>query len=54
MGIRDSIYGGDVELRRWFGRRAVEKPFSGHHVGLYGQIVTYAFELDVYKRQPLP
>ena len=39
------IYGGDVELRRWFGRRAVEKPFSGHHVGLYGQIVTYDFEL---------
>ena len=36
---------GDVELRRWFGRRAVEKPFSGHHVGLYGQIVTYDFEL---------
>ena len=31
------IYGGDVELRRWFGRRAVEKPFSGHHVGLYGR-----------------
>ena len=39
------IYGGDVELRRWFGRRAVEKPFSGHHVGLYGQIVPYDFEL---------
>ena len=28
-----------------FGRRAVEKPFSGHHVGLYGQIVTYDFDL---------
>ncbi len=36
---------GDVELRRWFGRRALEKPFSGHHVGLYGRIVTYDFEL---------
>lgn len=28
------IYGGDVELRRWFGRRAVEKPFSGRFPGI--------------------
>lgn len=38
-------YGGDVEVRRWFGRKAGEKPLTGHHVGLYGQIVTYDFEL---------
>ncbi len=38
-------YGGDVEIRRWFGKRAEEKPLTGHHAGVYGQIVTYDFEL---------
>lgn len=39
------VYGGDLELRKWFGRRSKEKPLTGHHLGLYGQIVTYDFEL---------
>lgn len=34
-------YGGDIALRRWFGKRAEQSPLSGHHVGLYGQAVTY-------------
>jgi len=36
------VYGGDLELRRWlsYGR----KPLTGHHVGLYGQILTYDLE----------
>lgn len=38
-------YGGDLEVRKWFGRRSAEKPLTGHHIGLYGQIVTYDFEL---------
>lgn len=38
-------YGGDFELRRWFGKAAKEKPLTGHHVGPYFQIVTYDFEL---------
>ena len=37
-------YGGDIVLRRWFGRKADEKPLTGHHVGVYGQILTYDFE----------
>ena len=37
-------YGGDVALRRWFGRKASEKPLTGHHIGVYGQILTYDFE----------
>lgn len=37
-------YGGDIELRRWFGEAADEKPLQGWHVGLYGGIVTYDFE----------
>lgn len=38
------IYGGDIVVRKWFGRRAEAKPLTGHHVGIYGQIVTYDFE----------
>ena len=39
------IYGGDMEVRCWFGRKADEKPLQGHHVGVYGQLFTYDFEL---------
>ena len=38
-------YGGDLAVRYWFGKAAKEKPLTGHHVGLYGQIVTYDFEV---------
>ena len=36
-------YGGDAEVRYWFGREAKEKPLIGHHVGVYGQLITYDF-----------
>lgn len=39
------IYGGELDVRRWFGRAAEAKPLTGHHLGLYGQIFTYDFEL---------
>lgn len=29
----------------WLGKQAKAKPLSGHHVGLYGQILTYDFML---------
>ncbi len=35
------LYGGDLALRRWFGKR--ERPFTGHHAGVYGQLFTYDF-----------
>ncbi len=38
-------YGGDLSLRYWFGKAAKDKPLTGHHVGVYGQILTYDFEL---------
>lgn len=38
------IYGGDLNARWWFGRRAHEKPLTGHHLGLYAQMLTYDFE----------
>lgn len=37
-------YGGDLALRWWFGREANLKPLTGHHVGAYGQMITYDFE----------
>lgn len=37
-------YGGDIEARYWFGKKAKEKPLTGHHVGIYGQMFTYDFE----------
>ncbi|MDE6317657.1 MAG: DUF3575 domain-containing protein, partial [Muribaculaceae bacterium] len=37
-------YGGDINVRRWFGQRAENKPLTGHHVGLYAGVVTYDFE----------
>lgn len=38
-------YGGDLEVRRYFGKASDIKPLQGFHAGLYGQIVTYDFEM---------
>lgn len=37
-------YGGDIAIRKWIGKKANEKPLSGHHVGVYGGVFTYDFE----------
>ena len=38
-------YGGDLEVRRYFGKKAEEKPLQGFHAGVYAQMLTYDFEL---------
>ncbi len=38
-------YGADIGLRYWLGKEAKAKPLTGHHVGIYGQVLTYDFEL---------
>ena len=38
------IYGGDLAVRYWLGKKANEKPLTGHHIGIYGQAFTYDFE----------
>ena len=38
------VYGGEIGLRKYFAPRAAYTPFIGHHVGLYGQMLTYDFE----------
>jgi hypothetical protein len=39
------VYGGDIAVRRWFGKPEKTARLQGHHLGVYGQIVTYDFEL---------
>ena len=38
------IYGGDLEIRKYFGTLAKSKPLQGHHLGIYGNFLTYDFE----------
>lgn len=38
-------YGGELFGRWWFGSKAHRKPLTGHHLGVYGQIYTYDFEM---------
>jgi len=38
------FYGGDIAVRRWFGSAAQQKPLTGHHIGVYGQLLTYDVE----------
>lgn len=40
------VYGGDLALRKWWGKANIENPLSGHHAGVYGQIITYDFILE--------
>ena len=38
------VYGGDIAIRKLLGKKATEKPLTGHHLGLYGQLFTFDFE----------
>lgn len=38
------VYGGELEVRKYFGQKAAEKPLQGHHLGVYAQGLTYDFE----------
>ena len=37
-------YGGYAGVRKYFGQAAEEHPFTGHHLGLYGMMLTYDIE----------
>ena len=37
-------YGGYLTLRYYIGKQAKENPYTGHHVGLYGSMLTYDVE----------
>lgn len=36
-------YGGEIAGRKWFGKKAMETPLAGHHLGVYAQMMTYDF-----------
>lgn len=36
-------YGGELDVRKWLGSAAKERPLTGHHVGVYGQVMAYDF-----------
>ena len=38
------IAGGHLAVRKWLGRKAEEKPLTGHHLGIYVQGLTYDVE----------
>lgn len=38
------LYGGEINARYWFGKAAMLKPLTGHHIGAYIQTITYDFE----------
>lgn len=38
------IYGGGLEIRKYFGTLSKFKPLQGHHLGIYGDFLTYDFE----------
>lgn len=38
------IYGGEINARRFFGAKALEKPLTGHHLGIYAGALTFDFE----------
>ena len=38
------IYGGDLNVRKWFGSKANAKPLTGHHLGILAQAQTWDFE----------
>ena len=38
-------YGGEISVRRWFGKKASERYLTGHHIGVYGQCLTYDFAI---------
>lgn len=38
------VYGGEIEVRKYWGCRAAANPLTGHHIGVYGQALTYDFE----------
>ena len=38
-------YGGEINVRKYFGTQAVRKPLTGHHIGMMSQIMMYDFQL---------
>lgn len=44
------IYGGEVAVKKYFGRRSLNRSMTGHHLGVYGQVLSYDFEVGHFGR----
>ena len=39
------VYGGDMALKYWFGKKTKTRKLTGHHFGIYAQVLTYDLDL---------
>lgn len=46
-----NLYGTQLGLRKYFGAASNERNFTGHHLGLYGQILAYDLQAGNYGQQ---
>lgn len=37
-------YGGELDVRKYLGNSSSDKPYKGHHLGIYAHMLTYDFE----------
>ena len=44
------VYGGDVTVRKYFGRQSENRSLTGHHLGAYGQALSYDLEVGYFGR----
>lgn len=46
-----NLYGTQFGIRKYFGKSSNERNFTGHHVGIYGQMLAYDLQAGNYGQQ---
>lgn len=44
------VYGGDVTIKKYFGKKSEYRSLTGHHLGVYGQALSYDLEVGYFGR----
>ena len=44
------VYGGDVSVKKYFGKQSLVRSMTGHHLGVYGQALSYDFSVGHFGR----
>ena len=44
------IYGGEATVKKYFGRASEKRSMTGHHAGIYGQVLSYDLEVGNFGR----
>jgi hypothetical protein len=47
------LYGAQFGARKYFGQQSMERSFSGHHVGVYGQALAYDLQVGNFGQQTI-